>query len=67
MTEQEDKELIAGRIMEDQLKRRMILMEDIYKCQILELEAEVTKQNERAMDFWRALIQIRVDSTKALM
>jgi len=67
MTEQEEKELIAGRIMEDQLKRRMILMEDIYKCQILELEAEVTKQNERAMDFWRALIQIRVDSTKALM
>lgn len=46
-------------VMIDQLEKRLRLIEHFYKAKIEDLQAEVQTQNDKAMEFWKAIIAIR--------
>ena len=60
------KELIAERILSDQMAKRLILLESFYKAKIEALEDDIGLQTEKSMAYWRALLKVRRNVTEVL-
>ena len=64
MTEDERRELVAGKIMIQQLTKRLILMESYYKRALDHEKAQAALYSDKAVEYWRLMLQMRAKMAK---